>query len=139
MAHSSKSGIGLPRPSTVVACVALLVALGGTSYAAGVLPVGSVGSAQLQANAVVSSKVKDHSLLARDFAAGQLPRGPRGEAGSAGPPGPTGPGGAVGPAGPRGADGSQGPPGPAGLSSLTYVSADFGPFPAHSQYGGEAT
>src|SRR5258705_415985 len=30
------------------------------------------------------------------------------------------------------------PQGPPGLSSLTYVSESFGPFPAHAQYGGEA-
>jgi hypothetical protein len=129
-----------PQPATVIACVALLAALAGTSYAAGVLPAGSVGTAQLKNNAVVSSKVKDHSLLARDFKAGQLPAGPRGAQGPAGPAGaagPAGPTGASGPQGPRGNDGAQGPPG--GLSSLQYVSAAFGPFPAHTQYGREVS
>jgi hypothetical protein len=32
-----------------------------------------VGTAQLKANAVISSKVKNHSLLAADFKPGQLP------------------------------------------------------------------
>jgi hypothetical protein len=83
----------------VVACLALAVALGGTSYATRVnVPVDSVGTAQLKANAVVSSKVKDGSLLATDFKAGQLP---------AGPPGPTGATGAAGPAGPPGLSGYQ--------------------------------
>jgi hypothetical protein len=58
----------------LVACVALGVALSGTSYARVLaLPVNSVGTAQLRANAVVSPKVKDHSLLAVDFKPGQLP------------------------------------------------------------------
>ena len=46
-----------------------------------VLPRGSVGAAQLQAGAVTAAKVKDRSLLARDFKQGQLPRG------EPGPPG----------------------------------------------------
>jgi hypothetical protein len=55
------------------------------------LPPGSVGSAQLKngavtnaklgANAVTGSKVKNGSLRAVDFAAGQLPRGPKGDKG----------------------------------------------------------
>src|SRR5581483_739201 len=65
----------VPRPSTVIACIALAVALGGTGYAAIALPAGSVGTAQLKNGAVVSSKVKDGSLRARDFAAGELPAG----------------------------------------------------------------
>ena len=74
----------LPSPAMVVACLSLVLALGGTGYAAGLLPVGSVGTPQLKADAVVSSKVKDGSLLAKDFRAGQLPAGARGAAGVAG-------------------------------------------------------
>jgi hypothetical protein len=124
-----------PSPAMVVAGLALLLALGGTGYAAGVLPLGSVGTPQLKADAVVSSKVKDGSLLARDFKAGQLPRGRQGEPGQAGAQGPAGP---KGDPGAKGATGADGLPGPAGFSSLTYVQADFGPFPAGTQYGGEA-
>jgi hypothetical protein len=79
-----------PSCSTVVASVALFAALGGSSYAAISLPKGSVGTKQIRANAVRSSKVKDHSLLARDFKPGQLPAGPRGPKGDAGPKGNTG-------------------------------------------------
>ncbi len=71
--------------SNTVAYLALFCALGGTSYAAFRLPPNSVGNAQLKRNAVTASKVKDHSLLARDFRGGHLPAGP------AGPPGPTTP------------------------------------------------
>jgi hypothetical protein len=83
----------------VIASVALLVALAGTGYAATSLPANSVGNKQLQANAVTSSKVKDHALLKVDFASGQLPRGPRGGFGPPGPAGAPGPKGATGAAG----------------------------------------
>jgi hypothetical protein len=61
----------------VIASLALLVALSGTGAAAValVVPGNSVGTAQLKKDAVVSAKVKDGSLLAKDFAAGQLPAG----------------------------------------------------------------
>ena len=60
-----------PSPAMVVGCLALLLALGGTGYAA---------SQALPRNSVTSVQVKDRSLLARDFKAGQLPRGPAGPA-----------------------------------------------------------
>jgi hypothetical protein len=82
-----------PSPVMVIACLALLVALGGTGYAAIKLP----------RNSVTTIQVKDHSLLARDFRAGQLPRGTQG------------------PAGPQGAAGPQGPAGPAGPSGSASI------------------
>lgn len=63
-----------PSPAMVVACIALLVALSGASYAAVTLPRNSVGTPQLKKNAVVSVKVRNGSLKALDFAAGQLPK-----------------------------------------------------------------
>jgi hypothetical protein len=56
----------VPRPghATVVAYLALFVALGGVSYAALKLPKNSVGSKQIKANAVKSAKVKNASLRA---------------------------------------------------------------------------
>lgn len=87
----------------VVACLALLVALGGTGYAATKLPANSVGTAQLQANAVTSAKVKNATLLAADFKSGQIPKGP------AGPPGAQGA---------QGAKGDTGPAGPVDTSKL---------------------
>jgi hypothetical protein len=109
-----------------LALIALLVASAGTSYAAVSLPAGSVGSAaikdgavsvaKLHADAVDSSKVADHSLLAKDFKAGQLPRGARGETGPTGAPGP---GGAAGAAGAAGAPGAQGAPGPSAAAFAT--------------------
>lgn len=97
----------LPSPAMVVACVALVVALGGASYAATVLPKNSVGSAQLRKkavthaklgkNAVTGAEVKDGTLGAADFQLGQLPAGPQG------PQGPKGDAGAQGAAGQPGA------------------------------------
>jgi hypothetical protein len=82
----------------VVACLALGIALGGTSVAAiQALPKNSVGTKQLKSNAVTSAKVKNRSLLAADFKAGQLPQGPKGDPGAPGAPG---------------APGQQGQPGP---------------------------
>lgn len=99
----------------VVACLALLVALGGTSIAAvnQLVPRNSVGTAQIRDgavtnpkirnNAVNSSKVANRSLLRSDFAPGQLPAGPTGPQGPAGPAGVAGPAGAAGKAGVIGA------------------------------------
>jgi hypothetical protein len=93
-------GFRRPSPPMVVAFVALLVALAGTSYAAIQLPANSVGTKQLKKNAVTGKKVKNRSLKAVDFATGQLP---------AGPAGPAGPQGSQGPAGPQGPKGDPAP------------------------------
>ncbi|HEX8156351.1 MAG TPA: hypothetical protein VF526_03095 [Solirubrobacteraceae bacterium] len=81
--------------------IALVVALGGTSYAAIKLP----------ANSVTSKTVKDKSLLSKDFKPGQLRAGAKGADGAKGAPGPFGPAGAPGTAGAPGAAGPQGPQG----------------------------
>ena len=93
-------------PAMVVASFALLIALGGTGYAALRLPTNSVGTAQLKNGAVTAVKVRLHSLLRANFFPGQIPTGPRGPAGAPGPPGPPGspgPAGSTGPAGPSAA------------------------------------
>jgi hypothetical protein len=97
-----------PSPATVISCVALLVALGGTSVAAisVTLPRNSVGNAQLQNNSVTSIKVKNGSLVRADFKSNQIPRGPAGPAGPAGAAGASGPAGPQGPAGATGAAGT---------------------------------
>lgn len=74
---------GKVTPSLVISVLALIVALGGASYAAIKLPRNSVGPAQLKKNSVSagklrkgsvnSAKVKDRSLKASDLAAGVLP------------------------------------------------------------------
>lgn len=87
-----------PSPALVISCIALTIALGGTSYATVLnVPRNSVGPSQLKtaavtnkklaANAVTSSKVLNGSLVPADFRSGSLPTGPAGPAGPAGPPG----------------------------------------------------
>lgn len=92
-------------PAMVIACLALALTLGGTAYAA----------VRLAPNSVTTREVKNRSLLAVDFKAGQLPRGARGAAGSAGTAGPAGP------AGPAGAAGATGPAGPSGASNVKWA------------------
>jgi hypothetical protein len=84
-----------PSSATVIASIALFVALGGTGYAVTRLPANSVGTVQLKNGAVISTKVRLHSLLAANFKAGQLPAGPQGPTGPAGPQGPAGPAGSA--------------------------------------------
>jgi len=100
----------LGSPAMIVACVALIVALSGVSYAATVLPKNSIGTAQLQKkavtgkkiarNAVTGPKVANATLTAADFKAGQLPAGPKGD---------------------PGAKGDKGDPGAPGVSGREYV------------------
>lgn len=107
--------------ANVVATLALFVALGGSSYAAVELGKNSVkseniGKEQVKAsdiakNAVNSAKVKDASLLAKDFKSGQLPAGATGAIGPRGPQGP------------KGDRGLQGIPGLSGLEKTTASSA----------------
>lgn len=72
--------------SNVLGLIAIFIALGAGAYASG-LPRDSVKSKQIKAgavktdeladNAVSSPKVSNGTLLGKDFAAGQLPKGPR--------------------------------------------------------------
>jgi hypothetical protein len=89
-----------PSPALVVACIALVVALGGTSYATVLqVPRNSVGTVQLQRNAVKAAKIApnavrtghvlDGTLLVADFKAGQIPQGPKGDKGDTGTAGAT--------------------------------------------------
>ena len=71
----------------LVALLALVVALGGTSYAAVALAKNSVGARELKSDAVTSPDVRNGSLRADDFASGQLPAGPAGPPGGTGAPG----------------------------------------------------
>lgn len=107
-----------------VALVALFVALGGTSYATvrAVVPANSVGTAQIRNDSVTRAKlahesitsvlIKDGSLMASDFAAGQIPAGPAGPTGAQGPQGPKGD---------KGDTGATGKLGPFALRSETQT------------------
>lgn len=65
-----------PSPSMIVACIALFVALGGTSYAAIKLPANSVGTKQIKNSAVTGAKVKDATLTGADIVASTLGKVP---------------------------------------------------------------
>jgi hypothetical protein len=95
-------------PALVISIVALVVALGGTGYAALRLPDASVGTNQLKDGAVTARKVHAHTLLAKDFKPGQLGRL------SSGPPGPRGAPGVPGSLGAPGTARAYGVVGPAG-------------------------
>jgi len=90
-----------------VAALALFVALSGVGVAATTdVPRNSVGTAQLQNNSVTRAKIahqsitsvliKPGSLMASDFATGQIPAGPKGDTGATGATGPQGPAGSLG-------------------------------------------
>ena len=89
------------KTPTIIAVTALVVSVLAATplgHAAGrlVLAKSSVGTPQLKKSAVTSVKVKNGSLLAADFKAGQLPSGPQGPKGDPGPQGPKGDAGAPG-------------------------------------------
>jgi hypothetical protein len=111
----------------VIAIIALMVALGGTGYAALKLPRNSVGAKQLKKNAVSSSKVKNGSLRAFDFKRGDLPGGPAGAQGPTGAQGPAGAQGAAGVAGVDGKPGADGQPGADGSQGPTGADGPTGP------------
>ena len=85
---SSKLAVALSAAALLVAV--LFATPVGQAASRLVLAKNSVGTAQLQKNAVTGAKVKNGSLLAADFRAGQLPagpQGPKGDKGDAGVPG----------------------------------------------------
>jgi hypothetical protein len=80
--------------ASVMATLAVFIALGGTSYAVATGSIGSreiendsVRSKDIRNNDVRSKDVQNRSLLTKDFKAGQLPAGPRGRRGPQGAPG----------------------------------------------------
>ena len=85
--------------ANVVATLALMCSLGGTSYAA---------------LTITGKNVKDGSLLSADFKAGQLPAGAQGPQGAQGLPG------AQGPAGQQGEKGEKGDKGASGATNVTF-------------------
>jgi hypothetical protein len=119
------------RYSNVMATLAVFIALGGTSYAAVTLDRNSVKSkhigkgqvkrADIARSAVTTKQVRDGSLRASDFRAGELGTGVSGSTGPGGTVGPAGPAGAAGPAGSAGPQGTAGLPGPAGPSGVVKI------------------
>ena len=70
----------------MTATLALFIALGGVSYAAGVLPANSVGNAQLKNDSVNSSKILNRSITSQDINNGTLTslKGAKGNTGDRG-------------------------------------------------------
>jgi hypothetical protein len=88
--------------ANVTSCLALFIALGGTSYAVTTLPRNSVGSNQLRPKSVGSSELKTAAVSSRAVKNGSISSSDlsataraslRGQAGPAGPVGPAGPAG----------------------------------------------
>jgi hypothetical protein len=123
----------MPKPhltyANVVATLALFIALGGGAFAAGVIPVNSVGSKQLKKSAVTSPKVKDGSLAPADFApaAREALTGAPGAQGDPGPQGIPGPQGLQGAKGDPGSQGAKGDQGPQGIPGTPGEDGDTGP------------
>jgi hypothetical protein len=126
--------------ANVIATLALFLVLGGGAYAAARLPKNSVGTeqirngavsgAKIRSDAITGGKVKNGTLLAQDFASGQLPAGPVGPNGPTGPAGKTGKAGPMGEAGPtgeRGPAGEKGPPGIEGVRGPKGLNGEPGP------------
>jgi hypothetical protein len=61
-----------PSPALVVSAIALIVALGGTSYAAFSLPMNSVGTKQLRNAAVANGKLQNGAVTTRKIANGAV-------------------------------------------------------------------
>lgn len=75
-----------PSAATVIAMLALVVALSAPAWAGPVKNL--ITGKQIAKNAITSPKVKDRTLLAKDFKKGQLPAGAPGPIGPQGPAGP---------------------------------------------------
>jgi hypothetical protein len=100
-----------PTPAFAVAVGALVVSLGGTSYAVSQIGSadirnGSVRSIDIRNDTIRSGDVKDGTLRRADLADGVLVPGQRGKAGPRGPQGPAGNDGTNGTDGEDGADGA---------------------------------
>jgi hypothetical protein len=108
--------LGGRRPSAglPIAVGALVLALGGTGYAALALAPRSVGTPQLRKNAVRSPKVVNGTLRLRDLSTAAR-TALTGSAGATGPPGD---------AGAAGTDGATGAAGPGGAADGSFVSND---------------
>jgi hypothetical protein len=124
--------------ANVISTLCLFLLLGGGAYAAIKLPANSVGSKQLKDGSVTGAKVKSGSLLANNFAPGQIPAGPQGPTGDVGREGQECREGVEGPRGTQGEpgrQGEQGEPGPL-ITVLPHAKTESG---IYAYSGGKAS
>lgn len=129
------------QPATLIAMLALFIAIGGTATAASGLingksiKKGTITAKQLKKNAVTGKKIKNRTItknklnkkLVKAFTKTGGPAGPTGATGpkgSNGAVGATGPAGAKGATGPKGSTGGKGQAGPAGIVAARNASSD---------------
>ena len=106
---------GLRHPATILAALALFIALGsGAAVARGL-----ISGAQLVNHSVPAWKLTSRAVASL--------RGQQGPAGEQGPPGPQGAPGGIGPLGPVGPAGQIGPSGPSGPIGATGATGPIGP------------
>ena len=124
------------NPTTVLAFLALLLALTGGAFAAsgpgGSAPSRATGASARAAATSSRAGAGSEAVAAKSKAKGKAgprgPAGPRGATGAVGPAGPAGPGGATGPAGPQGPQGAAGASGEPGTSvTSTESKGKLGP------------
>lgn len=113
-----------PSPALVIAFLALLVA---AASPAGAAVKKLITGKDIASGAITSSKVKDGTLLSKDFKKGQLPAGAPGAAGARGATGATGATGSQGPQGLQGVKGDRGPAGPTLVGGADDGSGSVGP------------
>src|SRR4051794_13387496 len=106
--------------ANVASLLALFIALGGMSYAAGHLKKKSVGTKQLKNGAVTEAKLSADVQKQLDKAGERGPEGPKGEQGPKGDTGAQGTQGVQGTQGATGQQGVQGLPGP-GVTKFAQV------------------
>lgn len=129
-----------PSPSMAVAVIALIVAMGGTSYAALIITGenvkdSSLTGADVRNSSLTTSDVRNGSLRALDFQADELPAAERGPQGPQGPAGPQGPQGPQGVPGPQGDEGVPGTPGQDATNLFAFIQDSAATATATLQYG----
>jgi len=107
-----------PRLATIIAGLALMVALGGTATAAGL-----INGAKIKNNSVAGKKLKNKTVTKNKLAPATIKalkgkQGPKGEQGEQGPQGPKG---------------AQGDPGQDGVVSPLYTESDSVNVPANNE------
>jgi Collagen triple helix repeat (20 copies) len=108
----------LKHPATIIALLALFIALGGGS---------AVARGLISGSTILNHSIPQWKLTARAIANLRGHQGPAGPSGSAGPTGPAGPKGATGAQGLTGPAGAQGPKGDIGPQGLPGATGPEGP------------